>query len=160
MIGSGRGVAQRARPPVGGSGSGSSWRRTRATGPHLQLEIERNVEAPGIARAAATGLCQEAGIDQSSCFTVVLLVSEVVTNAVLHSEGPADSPVGLHIAVGEDTVRVTVTDAGEGFTPVPRDPASREGGGYGLYLLEKSARRWGVSVLNGTCVWFEVALQV
>jgi anti-sigma regulatory factor (Ser/Thr protein kinase) len=157
--GSGRGAAQRARPPVGGSGGGGSWRRTRTTGPRLQLEIERNVEAPGIARAAATGLCQEAGIDQSSCFTVVLLVSEVVTNAVLNSEGPGDSPVGQPISVGEDAVRVTVTDAREGYTPLPRDPASREGGGYGLYLLEKSARRWGVSALDGTCVWFEVALQ-
>jgi len=160
--GSGRGAAQRARPPAG-RGRGS-WRRTgttsRAAGPHLQLELERNIEAPGIARAAATGLCQDAGIDQSSCFTVVLLVSEVVTNAVLHSEGPVDSPIGLHISVGEDVVRVTVTDAGEGFTPVPRDPESREGGGYGLYLLEKSASRWGVSALDGTCVWFEVALQV
>jgi len=157
MIGSSsRGAAQRARPPLGGGGG--SWRRTRSTGRHLQLELERNVEAPGIARAATTGLCQGAGIDQSSCFTVVLLVSEVVTNAVLHCEGPADSPIGLSITVGEDVVRVTVTDAGEGFTPRPRDPASREGGGYGLYLLEKSASRWGVSALDGTCVWFEVAL--
>jgi anti-sigma regulatory factor (Ser/Thr protein kinase) len=156
MIGGhGRGTAQRVRPPVGGGGS---WRRSRTAGPHLQLEIERNVEAPGIARAAATGLCQEAGIDQSSCFTVVLLVSEVVTNAVLHSAGPTDASVGLNITVGEDVVRVTVTDAGEGFTPKPRDPASRGGGGYGLYLLEKSASRWGVSALDGTCVWFEVAL--
>lgn len=155
--GSGRGAAQRARPPAGGGGG--SWRRTRAGGPRLQLELERNVDAPGIARAAATVICQEAGIDQSSCFTVALLVSEVVTNAVLHSEGPADSPVGLHISVGENVVRVTVTDGGEGFTPVPRDPASRGGGGYGLYLLEKSASRWGVSALDGTCVWFEVALQ-
>lgn len=145
--------AQGARSTGGGRGS---WRHTRHSGRHLQMEIERNVDAPGIARAAATGLCQEAGIDQSSCFTVVLLVSEVVTNAVLHSAGPTESSIGLSITVGEDVVRVTVTDAGKGFTPKPRDPASREGGGYGLYLLEKSASRWGVSALDGTCVWFEV----
>jgi anti-sigma regulatory factor (Ser/Thr protein kinase) len=154
MGGHSRGAAQRVRPPLGGS----SWRRPRPAGRHLQLAIERNVEAPGIARAAAAGLCQQARIDQSSCFTVVLLVSEVVTNAVLHSEAPVDAPIGLSISVGQDTVRVTVTDAGEGFTPRPRDPASREGGGYGLYLLEKSASRWGVSALDGTCVWLEVAL--
>lgn len=152
--GQNRGAARRVRRPAGGG----SWRRTRPSGPHLQLAIERNVEAPGIARAATTALFQETAIDQSSCFTVVLLVSEVVTNAVLHSEGPADSPIGLNISVGENAVRVTVTDAGEGFTPRPRDPASREGGGYGLYLLEKSASRWGVSALDGTCVWFEVEL--
>lgn len=154
MIGHGIGAAQRVRPPLGGS----SRRRSRFDGRHLQLAIERNVEAPGIARAAATGLCQEAGIDQSSCFTVVLLVSEVVTNAVLHSEGPTNASIGLSISVRQNTVRVTVTDAGKGFTPRPRDPASREGGGYGLYLLEKSASRWGVSALDGTCVWFEVGL--
>lgn len=122
------------------------------------MDIERNVEAPAIARAAATGLCEEAGVDPSSCFTVVLLVSETVTNAVLHSAGPTQSSIGLSMTVAENLVRVTVTDAGEGFTPRPRDPASREGGGYGLYLLEKSASRWGVSALDGTCVWFEVGL--
>jgi anti-sigma regulatory factor (Ser/Thr protein kinase) len=162
MIG-GRGRGASAQRVGATSRGGSSWRRGGHTGHGLRghslhLELERNVEAPGIARAAATGACQEAGIDHSSCFTVVLLVSEVVTNAVLHSEGPSDSKIGLSIWAGEDLVRVTVTDAGEGFTPTPRDPASREGGGYGLYLLEKSASRWGVSALDGTCVWFEVAL--
>lgn len=107
---------------------------------------------------AATRLCQEAGVERSSCFTVVLLVSEIVTNAVLHSRGPADSTVGLSITVTKSVVRVTVIDAGEGFVPKPRDPTSGQGGGYGLYLLEKSASRWGVSTLDGTCVWFEVAL--
>lgn len=150
----GRGSAQRDRLASSGGGS---WRHSRR-GRHLQMEIERNVEAPAIARAAATGLCEEAGVDPSSCLTVVLLVSETVTNAVLHSAGPVQSSIGLSITVGEDLVRVTVTDAGEGFAPKPRDPASREGGGYGLYLLEKSARRWGVTALDGTCVWFEVGL--
>lgn len=154
--GRGRGAsAQRVRTTSRG---GSSWRRGGSVGHGLHLELERNVEAPGIARAATTAACQDAGIDQSACFTVVLLVSEIVTNAVLHSEGPSDSKIGLSISVGEELVRVTVTDAGEGFTPRPRDPASREGGGYGLYLLEKSASRWGVSALDGTCVWFEVGL--
>lgn len=124
----------------------------------MQLEIARDVEAPGIARAAATGLCQQAGVDRASCFTVVLLVSEVVTNAVLHSKASTDSTIALSITVGDEVVRVTVTDAGVGFTPKPRDPASHGGGGYGLYLVEKSASRWGVSALEGTCVWFEVTL--
>lgn len=154
MIGHRRGAVQRVRPPL----SGNTRRHNRSTGRHLQLAIERNLEAPGIARAATTGLCQEAGIDQSSCFTVVLLVSELVTNAVRHSEGPTNASIGLSISVRQNTVRVTVTDAGNGFTPRPRDPASRAGGGYGLYLLEKSASRWGVSALDGTCVWFEVTL--
>jgi hypothetical protein len=52
---------------------------------------------------------------------------------------------------------VSVTDAGEGFVPSRRDPARVEGG-YGLYLLEKAASRWGVDAGSPTTVWFELAL--
>lgn len=126
--------------------------------PDLQLELERDVEAPAIARAAVTGVCEDAAVDQSACGTIVLLVSELVTNALLHSEAPREAPVTLTLTLSEHAVRVTVTDKGHGFTPKPRDPSSRKGGGYGLYLLEKSATRWGVNSLGGTCVWFELNL--
>lgn len=145
------------RPSVRATPRRAAHRRYPRLVPDLQLELERDVEAPAIARAAVTGICEGAAIEQSACFTIVLLVSELVTNAVLHSEAPCEAPIGLTLALAEDVVRVTVTDKGHGFTPMPRDPSSRQGG-YGLYLLEKSATRWGVYSLGETCVWFELAL--
>ena len=124
----------------------------------LRLELERNVRAPAIARSAVSEQLLAMGLDGSFGQTVVLLVSEVVSNAVRHSNGPADAAISLAATVSEEAVRVAVTDAGEGFTPRPRD-ADRLGDGYGLYLLEKAASSWGVECDGGTTVWFELARE-
>lgn len=121
----------------------------------LQLELHRNVQAPSIARAAVSGLCNDLDLSPSDRHTLMLLVSEVVSNAVLHSQGPLDALILLSAMVGEDTVRIAVTDPGEGFTPTPREP-ELVGGRYGLYLLDKAATRWGVDQDGGTRVWFEL----
>jgi anti-sigma regulatory factor (Ser/Thr protein kinase) len=121
----------------------------------LELALERNVQAPAIARAAITGLCNDLRLDGSARQTLLLLVSEVVSNAVLHSGGPSDARITVTATVTPEVVKVAVTDAGEGFTPAERDP-TRIDGGYGLYLLEKAASRWGVDETRPTRVWFEV----
>ena len=136
----------------------SRKRRQRTAAPPLEMALSRNVEAPGVARAAVAELCRDVGVNGSLRQTLVLLVSEVVSNAVLHSSGPADASIGLTAAIGEEAVRVTVTDAGDGFTPGRRDP-SRADGGYGLYLVEKAATRWGVDPSPSTSVWFEIQLN-
>jgi anti-sigma regulatory factor (Ser/Thr protein kinase) len=124
----------------------------------LRLQLERNVRAPAIARSAVGEQLLAMGIDGSFAQTVVLLVSEVVSNAVRHSGGPADATITLEATITKPAVRVAVTDAGEGFTPRPRDP-DRLGEGYGLYLVEKAARSWGVEHDGGTTVWFELARE-
>jgi anti-sigma regulatory factor (Ser/Thr protein kinase) len=122
----------------------------------LRLELERDIRAPAIARSAVSEQLLQMGVDGSFGQTVVLLVSEIVSNAVRHSRGPADAAISLDATVTEGAVRVAVTDAGSGFIPRPRDP-ERLGDGYGLYLLEKAASSWGVESDAGTTVWFEVA---
>jgi anti-sigma regulatory factor (Ser/Thr protein kinase) len=121
----------------------------------VELELEHDVQAPALARAEIAGCCRELELDGSLCQSLILLVSEVVSNAVRHSSGDPNAPVGLVASFGERTIRVTVTDAGEGFIPRPRDPA-RTHDGYGLYLLEKVADRWGVQSRGDTKVWFEL----
>jgi anti-sigma regulatory factor (Ser/Thr protein kinase) len=100
-------------------------------------------------------MCHEIELDGPVLQTLILLVSEVVSNAVLHSAAPPDEDVGFSAAVYDGTVRVTVTDGGDGFVPCARDPKRIEGG-YGLYLLEKAAARWGVEGGAATSVWFEL----
>jgi anti-sigma regulatory factor (Ser/Thr protein kinase) len=121
----------------------------------LELELQRNVEAPAIARAAVKGICSDLDLCLSKQHTLALLVSELVSNAVLHSSGPADAPVLLAATVGEEIVHIAVTDAGRGFTPRPHD--QRTGGGYGLYLVDRAASRWGSDQVGGTRVWFELS---
>jgi anti-sigma regulatory factor (Ser/Thr protein kinase) len=87
--------------------------------------------------------------------TLTLLVSEIVTNAVIHPDARPTDSIGFAARAYRGFVRVEVTDQGSGFTPTPRDPA-QVGGGYGLYLLKQEARRWGVTQQDGITVWFEV----
>ena len=123
--------------------------------PDLRLELQRDVEAPAIARAAVAGRFESLGLDGSVSSTLALLVSEVVSNAVRHSAGPRDALIELVAEATADAIRIAVTDAGEGFTPQPRNPG-RTHDGYGLYLLEKVSARWGVESRGPTTVWFEL----
>lgn len=124
----------------------------------VELQLERDVRAPAIARTEIAACCRELELGGSLCQSLILLVSEVVSNAVRHSPAEANAPVELVATFGEQTIRVMVTDAGDGFTPRPRDPA-RTHDGYGLYLLEKVATRWGVESRGDTKVWFELARE-
>jgi anti-sigma regulatory factor (Ser/Thr protein kinase) len=133
----------------------TSARTSRREAPSLSLSLERNVYAPSLARAAVLGFTQSSDYTLARASTLALLVSELVSNAVLHSEAAPESEILLSASLLDGgAIRIEVTDRGGGFTPVPRDPA-REGG-YGLYLVEKEASSWGIERSDGTCVWFEM----
>ena len=139
------------------TGSGES--PTRMDAPLLRIALERNTRAPSLARAAITGFSDGREIAPARLATLTLLVSEVVTNAVVHSPAPARSEILLCATMLEKgAVRVEITDGGVGFAPMPRDP-SRPDGGYGLYLVEKESLSWGVGQTGGTRVWFELATR-
>jgi two-component sensor histidine kinase len=81
----------------------------------------------------------------------VLLVSELVTNAVVH----AACDVRLRVTAGSP-VRVEVHDE----NPEPPRARAREPlevGGFGLVIVESVASRWGVEPQpTGKVVWFEL----
>lgn len=122
----------------------------------LSLDLEPNPEAPFVARAAITGFCEHLESARPVLSTLVLLVSEVVTNAVVHPDLIEPAEIRFCARVANHRIRVEVTDCGSGFTPRPRDPG-QAGGGYGLYLVSEAASSWGVDRENGTTVWFEMA---
>jgi len=97
----------------------------------------------------ASGLIEDDGLAN-----LALVVSEVVTNAVRHG-GPGGE---IHLAATpkHDYLCVQVTDDGPGFVPRPGAMASDQNGGFGLFLVEKLTRRWGMTRENRrTRVWFE-----
>jgi anti-sigma regulatory factor (Ser/Thr protein kinase) len=122
----------------------------------VQVDLQRDVRAPALARTAVRGVCRDLDLDPSLAQILLLLVSEVVTNALLHSGAPADAPVVLAVNASDEVVQIAVTDGGDGFTP-KRPDATQLGRGYGLYLLDRVASRWGVDRLGGTRVWFELS---
>lgn len=124
----------------------------------LELDLHRDPDAPAVARAAAAGLCQHVGLTDARCQTLLLLVSEIVSNAVIHSKALPGTPIRFSAAANRHRIRVNVHDGGPGFTP-QRRAQTTEQGGWGLRLLDQQAHSWGVDDQQGTLVWFELALD-
>lgn len=84
---------------------------------------------------------------------LLLCLSEVVTNAVLHA-GP---PIQVSGGVVDAKIRVEVSD-GSKAAPVQRVPEHSSPTGRGLNLLDKLASDWGVEITSsGKTVWFEIS---
>jgi serine/threonine-protein kinase RsbW len=94
---------------------------------------------------------------------LTLLVSELVTNALLHTgSGKPDGRFGLTVEWSPATVRVLVMDQG---SPTAPEVMTRVGGaawdsenGRGLFLVDQLADDWGAASLpGGRLVWLEMA---
>lgn len=84
--------------------------------------------------------------------TAVLLVSELVTNAVLH----ARSPLTLVVQASDVVVRIAVRD-GSPVPPRMHGFSTMSATGRGLRLLDRLARAWGVDPeTEGKTIWFEI----
>jgi anti-sigma regulatory factor (Ser/Thr protein kinase) len=118
------------------------------------LQFLGGAQAPAEARTAVGGVCE--GVDSELRETVVLLVSELVTNSVRHGRGQVDEQVKLEIELAANSLRVAVSDQGPGFVPSTR--RHRPTAGWGLVIVDELADRWGVT-RGGRTVWFECDLS-
>jgi anti-sigma regulatory factor (Ser/Thr protein kinase) len=86
--------------------------------------------------------------------TIALLVTELVTNAILH----ARTPLLLTVEPRPGYVRISVEDESND-QPTVRRYESDAVTGRGLALVEQLASSWGVEkTATGKAVWCEVAL--
>jgi anti-sigma regulatory factor (Ser/Thr protein kinase) len=120
-----------------------------------RFELAGGAYAPTAARLAIDGLDDR--LDPVLLSDVRLLVSEVVTNSVKHAGAGPDDSITMDVVIRTDVVRIEVSDLGEGFEPSTPDPDPDEDSGWGLFLVEQIADRWGVRGDGGTSVWFELA---
>ena len=125
------------------------------TGSELSVRFERGPTSASAARNALLAL--DARLDPEVLDDIRLLVSELVTNAIRHADA-AGGQVGLDVSIDGPRVRVEVADPGDGFEPAPRTEAMTKPGGWGLYLVDRIADRWGVVKNRMTRVWFEIEL--
>ncbi|WP_344969495.1 ATP-binding protein [Streptosporangium fragile] len=92
---------------------------------------------------------------------VLLLLSEVVTNAITHSDSgrTAGGRVTVRVTCASGDVHVEVTDDGSAVSaPAVRVPEPDEDGGRGLWLVDLLATAWGSHHGEaGGSVWFLVA---
>jgi anti-sigma regulatory factor (Ser/Thr protein kinase) len=110
------------------------------------------------ARAALTAKL-DGRVNQDELRDVHLLASEVVNNSVVHGGVDEDGWIELLVAADAQRVRVAVRDSGSNGDPTPREPDLEHGGGFGLFLVETMASRWGTNHEADLTVWFELDLN-
>jgi anti-sigma regulatory factor (Ser/Thr protein kinase) len=114
------------------------------------------VGAPAGVRKARAWLSALVGgvVDERRRPDLELVVTEIVTNAVRH--GSPGGRVVVAATPKQDFLCVQVTDEGPGLVPRPGAMASEANGGFGLFIVERLTRRWGVTREDHrTRVWFE-----
>ncbi|MCW7943326.1 ATPase [Streptomyces hygroscopicus] len=150
-------------PSAEGASSGASGEEPPSSGRQvrrLSFEGESGVVplARDFTRQAlyAWGWLPAAGADQrAAAEDVLLVVSELVTNACLHADGPQE----LWIGCDNKVLRIEVSDRGAG-QPAPRTPhrAGRPGG-HGMFIVQRLCLDWGVvrtPGAGGKTVWAEL----
>ncbi len=116
----------------------------------LEVKLPHTPAAPAIARRCIVRwLAPE--VEGEELDTAKLLVSELVTNAVVHGHGE----ITLRATLDEDRLLVDVIDQGRGFERTVRQRDFASVGGRGLAIVDAEASRWGIHE-GTTHVWFEL----
>jgi anti-sigma regulatory factor (Ser/Thr protein kinase) len=114
----------------------------------------------GTAAAVATRraiVARDGKLPDSVREDVLLLVTELVTNAVRHAGVGPDGSFQVELQRWKERVRVAVANPGTGPALVSPRPDMSGPGGWGLVLVDRIATRWGVDKDSArTCVWFEI----
>ncbi|MFE4590223.1 ATP-binding protein [Streptomyces laurentii] len=122
--------------------------------PGYLARYKARATAPGEARHDIVLALEVWGLEELAD-TARLLVSELVTNAVAHTDSRR---IGVAVTrTTETTVRITVLDAGRTRVPVTRPSGDDEESGRGLFLVAALVDRWGIEyVTTGKRVWCEL----
>ncbi|MFC9585835.1 ATP-binding protein [Streptomyces yangpuensis] len=143
---------------------------SQAPSPSDRLTLATTPNAVGLARLYTTDVLTRWRVPADVIETVQLIVSELTTNAVQHSQvGEQVSPYSplstlrtfeLLLQLGNGAVRVSVWDYDE-RPPVLKQVGADATGGRGILLVAVMSSEWGhypVRDRTGKVVWAEVSL--
>jgi anti-sigma regulatory factor (Ser/Thr protein kinase) len=153
--------------PVTGSEAASGAREGRPPSRVARLAHHGAVLVTPPRRRAFPGRPDQAGVARkfvarvlAGCpvtDTAVLLASELITNALQHTDTASGGTFDVLVWRGRFAACVAVLDDGSDSAPTrrERDPLDRAESGYGLFLVDQLSDRWGHrSYADGTVVWF------
>jgi anti-sigma regulatory factor (Ser/Thr protein kinase) len=97
-------------------------------------------------------------LDSENLEAARLLVSELVTNSILHAALTHESDwIRVEAVVLPGCVRIEVSDSSPGIEPGPAClPPPGDVNGRGLWLVERLAQRWGADPPGASRIWFEL----
>jgi anti-sigma regulatory factor (Ser/Thr protein kinase) len=121
----------------------------------LSIELACDRSAPAIVRTELSEVS-----DQTWPLDDVLLVaSELVTNAVRHSGCHDTHTLEVIVRLRHGRLLISVHDPGiSGAAAEPTEPKSTEPGGWGLRIIDELSEHWGAERPDGYRVWAELAV--
>jgi serine/threonine-protein kinase RsbW len=128
----------------------------RADGNRLEIWLEAKPEAV----ASVRGTLERAPLPEDLLEDAKLLATELVTNCIRHARFAPEELIEVQLEWSSSTVRVIVRGgtAPAGFPPVAGsirpDPGAQSG--WGLYLVDQIASRWGTNLDGRPGYWFEL----
>jgi anti-sigma regulatory factor (Ser/Thr protein kinase) len=129
--------------------------------PHFKHDVSRDLQSRPQAAAEARRALVGLPLPRETREVLALLVSELVTNAVLHAGIDGVDPIHVDLTTGSASVRLSVRDRGDGFAseslgpPGPLAP-----GGRGLLIVDALSEAWGVDRgPDGCTVWCKVPID-
>ena len=118
-----------------------------------ETRLAPDLAAAGEARRFLRSTLAAWGVDSDLADEAELPLSELVTNAVMHTQ----AEVLLVVRLDDDAVRIEVHDSSDAL-PSRRSHDVESGTGRGLELVEALSHRWGVQpTASGKAVWFELS---
>jgi anti-sigma regulatory factor (Ser/Thr protein kinase) len=119
----------------------------------LELQLPHTTESVRRARRTIAAFLDPSEVPESIVDDVLLLVSELVTNAVVH----AASPAVVCLDADLERIKVTVHDRDAERRPSLVEAGPLSASGRGVLLVDRLASRWGVEPhRQGKVVWFEL----
>jgi sigma-B regulation protein RsbU (phosphoserine phosphatase) len=124
--------------------------------PSVSLRLEPNLTSPRVARAAVASLLGRVG-ELQALPAAALIVSELVTNAVIHTRRPVE--LRLSYEADEHVLRGGVVDQSSTL-PLPPTSADAIPEPRGLLIVDRLATTWGTyGDQDGKVVWFELRTE-
>jgi anti-sigma regulatory factor (Ser/Thr protein kinase) len=125
--------------------------------PTLRLELPARPEfLPEVRRAL-----EDLELSEAFLADAQLLTTELVSNSIRHAGLGPDDVIVVTVTCSAGILRVTVQDAGTRTPPehilagsIRPSPTGRSG--WGLYLVDKVATRWGTNIAGRVGFWFEL----
>jgi anti-sigma regulatory factor (Ser/Thr protein kinase) len=104
------------------------------------LDLPNDAQSVPLCRRAVRVILEQLNIPRDRRYEIELALGEAATNVVRHAYPHAGNQYRVELEIGDETVRLTVLDQGQGFVrdSVP-DPEDEQLGGRGVLLIERIA---------------------
>ena len=145
-------IQLQSRDPVQHPTNGTEW--SVDDDALFYMRFAAALSAPAGSRRLVEGRLQHE-LPSATVSDAILLTSELVTNAIIHTLGPGELYGFLN--AHRRSLRVEVRDVSSSMPAVRLNEPSTRPGGLGLRLVNEIATRWGaVPSATGKTVWFEL----